>query len=177
MISDVFRTATIIFFFIIQFFELRKKIIENGCIKALVDLGFYFNLLIIIIYFISLHKKTQKFHFLVDNIFHNVDLLDFNLLIEEYKLVFILESIFFCLISIKFLVFLKLNKNFGQVYSTIESAINIFVKYSIFYFIFIIGYAILFYILFGPYLLEFSDLRSSIVQILLFTMGKIIFIK
>ncbi len=167
LLSDIVRGIIISFLTFFVFCEIRKKFW-----KAFLDLNLIMNIIMIVNFLICIYFKIMNSTKTLDELLENPEKFDFNRLADGYRLIYIYESIFFSLVSIKILVFLKLNKNFGMIYSTIESAVLIFLKYSLFYFIFLIGYSIFFYILYGPYIIEFSNLKSSIVQILLFTVGK-----
>jgi hypothetical protein len=91
---------------------------------------------------------------------------------SKYNQVFYLESFLFAAVSLKILAFLKLNSHIKLYFTSLELAISVFFKYSIFFVMIMLGYASIGYIIWGPYIEEFGSIGDSFLQILLFTMGK-----
>jgi hypothetical protein len=158
-------------FMLLDFLEKRKR--NTPYIEIILCTKTILDLLIFIMFFISLGIKFTKVYN-DDDEFYSDDGSNYKnstIVADKYNQIFYLESLLFALTSVKVLSFLKLNDQIKLFFSSIETGIIIFAKYSIFFIVILMGYACIAQILWGPYIDQFNTFGGSFLQILLFTMG------
>lgn len=126
------------------------------------------------LYLNALYLKLEYFSNSIEEIedLLNVEYFDFGLYAYYYNMVYSIESLLFFLATIKIIIFSKLYQRLAFVYDTLEIGFTVFLKYSVFFIFFLLGFAIIYNISYGPYMIEFSNMPSSIIQIMLMTLGK-----
>jgi len=174
LILDIIRLIIVFIFMFLMGIDIYEKHKQN--IKF-VDAFFvpktYLNLSLLIIYCFTFVTKFAYCNKSEKEFFKDgKSYTDSFSLAENYEILFMLDSINFLLILIKFLSVFKLNTKIGLLYLINESAIIIFSKYLIFFIPVLIGFASVSQILWGEYLSNFETFGKSFLQILLFTAGK-----
>jgi len=132
----------------------------------------------ILLFIISLFYRLIYLSFNENEILRGNGLIyvDTNYVASIYTTVYLIECLLFAAVSLKLLIFLKLNDYVRLFYTSIENAFISFIKYSLFFLVVITGYTVISYIIWGPYINEYSTFGSAFVQNLMLTMGNLIFI-
>jgi hypothetical protein len=177
IVTDIIRFLIVALFLIFMIIEIvrasNNKTEGNHLYDAIVNTKTFLNLFIFFLYSISFFMKLQKCYN-DDSLFLKIDAdeyVDSHDISDSYNKVFYYESLIFAAVSIKILSFLRLNDHVKLFFASIESGITIFVKYSFFFLVLILGYTCIAYILWGPYITDFNSFGNSFMQILTFTMG------
>jgi len=89
-----------------------------------------------------------------------------------YRTVYLLECLLAAAISVKLLIFLKLNDYIRLFYTTIENGFVSFARYSLFFIVIIFGYTVISHIIWGPFLKDYASLGTAFIQVLMLSMGK-----
>jgi hypothetical protein len=177
IITDVIRFLIVFMFLIFMIIEFVKSYKDksegSNFYDAIVNTKTILTLFIFFMYAVSFFLKLTKCYndetkFLNINADVYIDSLDIS---DSYNTIFYYESLIFAAVSIKILTFLRLNDHIKLFFTSIESAITVFIKYSFFFITILLGYSCIAYILWGPYITDFKSFGNSFLQILLFSMG------
>jgi hypothetical protein len=162
------------FFLLIIILDNINKYSKEKQLKVLLlNSSLIFNGIIMALYLNALYLKLEYFSNNIEEIesLLNVEYFDFGLYSYYYNMMYDIESLLFFLAAVKIIIFVKLEQKLAFLYDIMEGAFIIFLKYSAFFIMFLLGFSIIFYIYYGPYILEFSNIPSSIIQVMLFTLG------
>jgi hypothetical protein len=162
------------FFLIIIILDNINKYSKEKQLKVLfLNYSLIFNGIIMALYLNSLYLKLEYFSNNLNEIndLLNVEYFDFGLYSYYYNMMYDIESLLFFLATVKIIIFVKLEQKLAFLYDIMEGAFVIFLKYSAFFITILLGFAIIFHVFYGPYILEFSNIPSSIIQVMLLTLG------
>jgi hypothetical protein len=182
IITDVLRLLICILFIAMMITEFRQKYLRSIDYGLSVDsiLEYIFtpktalNLFIFLMYLVCfIYKLMYCYNNAVDfysekGTFYK----DSYSVANYYSQIFYFECLLFGGVVLKILTFLTLNDHINFVAQSVQMGILIYVKYCIFFFIILIGYACIAHIIWGPFLDQYSTLEDSFLQMLLMTMGK-----
>lgn len=157
-------------------FEIKQNFKLTKDLKSsILNVKNFLTLFTIMLFIISLFYRLIYLSFNEDEILKgNGDTyVDMFYVASIYNTVYLIECLLFAAVSLKLLIFLKLNDYIRLFYTTIENGFISFIKYSLFFLVIIAGYTVISYIIWGPYLSEYATFGSAFIQVLMLTMGKI----
>lgn len=157
---------------IIEIYENRRNYVKNFS-ESISHAKLVLTVAIFVLYSISFFVKLTKCYYNEADFLRldGSEYIDTYSIASMYNQVYYIESLLFAAVSIKILNFLRLNDYIRLFFSSIESSLFLFLKYSIFFIVILIGYACIAHILWGPYITDFATFGGSFIQVLLFTMG------
>jgi len=177
IIADFVRIIIITFLSVIMIFEIKQNYSSTDdlyesilCVKNILTL------FTILLFIISLFDRLIYLSSKEDKIMESkgMNYVDTYYMSSIYNTVYLIECLLFSAVSLKLLIFLKLNDYIKLFYTTIENGFLAFIKYSLFFLGIILGYTFISYIIWGPYLKDFSTFGSTFIQVLMLTMGNYI---
>jgi hypothetical protein len=174
IITDIVRLIIVIILMFLLVVEILAKRAEYARdLKEALSSKMLLSLFIFFLYVISFSIKLTYCYQEDSDIYstNGNTYIDTYSISGYYNQIYFYESLLFAAVSIKILYFLVLNDYVKLFFSSIELGIGIFVKYSIFFLVILLGYSCIAHILWGPYIKEFNTFGDSFLQILLFTMG------
>lgn len=170
---DFVRCIISAFLLVVMSIEIRQRYKLSGDLfNSVFTLKFLLNSFTIFIFGLGLFFRIFFLNYSTVYFLRNRNnFIDTFKIASVYNQNYFYESLLFFLISLKVTIFLKLNDYIRLFYSTLESGMISFVKYSFFFLLIIFGYTIVSYQIWGPYMEGFSTIEDAFQMTLLFSMG------
>jgi hypothetical protein len=178
LVADIIRLIIAFIFIYFVFLEVLEKIntyIDD--IRKIYNPKMLITLIMVICYCYSFFLKVTQlqeneskyFIALMDSYIDTVSKSNY------YHTCYYIESLILGAVLIKIFSFFKLLRKFKIFYISIENGFSIFGTYLIYLFCILVIFSVIANIIWGPYIAEFKYFSNSLVQILLFSLGKKIF--
>ena len=173
LVTDCLR---IIFCIILLFFlviDIKNKIQTSVELEDILTLKQILTIFILVLYLASfiikiLYLNQDPGYFYNHNANSYIDTYTLG---YYYNQIYFIESVLFEGVSLKLLDFLILNDNIKLFFDCINIGIKSFFKYCILLMTIYIGYATIAFILYGPFLDDFSTFQGSLSRMLMMSIG------
>lgn len=174
LVTDVFRILCLIILFFFFVIDVKDRLLifpQNP--MEWVSFKQMFSIYIFIVYLTSFIMKITYCKHNPQDYYHpkNEIYKDTYFIAYYYNEIYFLESILFEGVSIKLLDFLILNDNFKLFSTCIHVGLRTFFKYILIVLLTYSFFAVLSHILYGPYLIDFESVFTSLRTTLLISIG------
>jgi hypothetical protein len=179
LIADMIRLLIAFIFIYFVFLEILEKLSTfMDDIKHIYNPKMLITLIMVICYCYSFFLKVTQLHENETNyfIFKMDKYVDTVSKSNYYQRCYYLESLILGAVLVKIFSFFKLLKKFKIFYISIENGFEIFGTYLLYLLCILTIFSAIAYIIWGPFISDFATYSSSLIQILLFTLGIIVII-
>jgi hypothetical protein len=179
IVGDVIRlliALIFILFILVEVFEKIRLYIDD--ISKIYNPKMLITLFLVISYIYSFATKMVYLNNPYET-YYNKDMnqyLDTFYISQLYKTCYYIESLLLGCVLIKIITFFNLSRKMKLFYNSVENGFERFSKYSLFILVILLFLASIAHILWGPYIMDFSNFSYAFIQTFLFTLGKLLLI-